>query len=474
VVLAVISAAVTALSVPLVRRMALVTGAMTPVRSRDIHSSPTPRLGGLAMCLGVAVALAAASQTEFLAPLFADSHAVWGVLGAAIFVCLLGAMDDWWELNWATKLAGQILAAGILAWQGVQLITFPIAGVTIVSSRISLFVTIVVVVATINAINFVDGLDGLAAGIVAIGCTAFFVYSYLLSRQSGSHDYATLAALVLAVTVGACVGFLPYNLHPARIFMGDSGSMLLGLLFAAATISVTGQTDPGASAVSERQAFAAVLPIVLPFAVLALPLLDMLLAVTRRVRAGQSPFKADRMHLHHRLLRLGHTQRRAVAIMYLWTAVLAFGAAGLAVFRAREVLAFVAIGLVGAFALTWAPHRLRRYRSRRATPQTPPQTPPPPTPPAPQPETESPAADEPAGQSTPAAPPQSTLAAPPQSPPPTPSELDGDVEAPGAASGIPEEPQDQAGPMPPEQLAPTSPPSYSPTFQQVRTTDGNQ
>jgi UDP-GlcNAc:undecaprenyl-phosphate GlcNAc-1-phosphate transferase len=352
--------------VPLVRRLALATKAVTPVRARDIHTVPTPRLGGLAMLVGIAVGLAVASQVNFLAPVFSEWPSPWAVLPAAAFVCALGALDDWFELNWLTKLAGQILAAGILALEGVQLITFPVAGVTIVSSRLSLIATIIVVVAAINAINFVDGLDGLAAGMVAIGCAAFFGYSYLLARQSGGQNYATLAALILALTVGACVGFLPYNLNPARIFMGDSGSMLLGLVFAAATIAVTGQIDPGATEVTQRQAFGAFLPIMLPFAVLALPLLDMLMAVTRRMRAGQSPFKADRMHLHHRLLRLGHTQRRAVAIMYVWTAVLAFGAAGLAVFRARQVLAFLAVGTVVALALTVVPCVPRHRRKGQA------------------------------------------------------------------------------------------------------------
>jgi UDP-GlcNAc:undecaprenyl-phosphate GlcNAc-1-phosphate transferase len=356
-----IAAVVTALVVPLVRRLAVATDAFTPVRPRDIHATPTPRLGGLAILIGVVAGLGVASQVHFLQPVFTDS-APWGVVAAAAFVCLLGALDDWFDLSWPTKLVGQVLAAGFLAWHGVQLITLPVAGLTIVSSRLSLIVTIVVVVATINAINFVDGLDGLAAGMVAIGGGAFFVYSYLLSRETGGSTYASLAALILALTVGACVGFLPHNFNPARIFMGDSGSMLLGLLFAASTIAVTGQIDPGAAAVTGRQALGAFVPIVLPFAVLALPLLDMLLAVTRRMRAGRSPFKADRMHLHHRLLRLGHTQRRAVAIMYLWTAVLAFGTAALAVFQVRQVAAFLAVGVAAASALTLMPRRLAPRR----------------------------------------------------------------------------------------------------------------
>ncbi|MDR1799962.1 MAG: undecaprenyl/decaprenyl-phosphate alpha-N-acetylglucosaminyl 1-phosphate transferase [Bifidobacteriaceae bacterium] len=364
--LCLISLVVTWLMVPLVRRLAVATHAMTKVRARDIHTVPTPRLGGLAMAAGAGVGLFVASHIPFLQPVFQDSNAIWGVAVAALFVTALGAVDDWYELSWPTKLAGQVLAGGFLAWKGVQLITFPIAGLTIPSARLSLIATIVVVVAACNAINFTDGLDGLAAGLVAIGCTAFFVYSYLLSRQSNSESYASLAALILSVTVGACLGFLRYNWHPAKIFMGDSGSMLLGMLFAAATIAVTGQTDPGSSAISQRQAFGALLPILLPFAVLALPLLDMVLAVGRRMAKGLSPFHADKMHLHHRLLRLGHTQRRAAAIMYLWTAIPAFGGAGLAVLRARQVAALMGTGLILALILTFGPGGLVRRRRKGA------------------------------------------------------------------------------------------------------------
>jgi len=364
--LGLVAAAVTFFTTPLVRRLAIRTGAITPVRVRDVHLKPTPRLGGVAMFLGIGAGLVTASFMGFLEPLFRADHAVWGVFGAAGFVCLLGALDDWFDLSWWTKLAGQVLAAGFLAWQGVQLVTFPIAGLTIVSSRLSLVVSIVVVVAAINAINFVDGLDGLAAGITAIGCAAFFVYSYLLTREQGTPTYASLASLVLALTVGACLGFLPHNFHPAKIFMGDSGSMLLGLMFASATIAVTGQIDPGVStSLTETQTFGAFLPILLPFAVLGLPILDMLMAVTRRVRAGLSPFHADRMHLHHRLLRLGHTHRRAVVIMYLWTAILAFGVAALAIFPGQEVVTFVAIGIVVAVTLTALVPNLGERRRRR-------------------------------------------------------------------------------------------------------------
>jgi UDP-GlcNAc:undecaprenyl-phosphate GlcNAc-1-phosphate transferase len=282
-------------------------------------------------------------------------------------VCLLGAADDLWDLDWLTKMSGQVLAAGLLAWQGVQMVTFPIAGLTITSSRFSLMVTVLVVVVAINAVNFVDGLDGLASGLVAIGGAAFFIYTYLLSVQANARTYATVAALILAVMVGACLGFLPHNFHPAKIFMGDSGAYFLGLLFAAATISVTGQIDPF---VNPRQALPAFLPILLPFAVLALPLLDFTWSAFRRLLRGNSPFTADRMHVHHRLLRLGHSHRRAVLVMYVWTALVSFSGAALVLFTGRQVAIGSGIGAVVALALTAGPIRGRSKRSahHRAAP----------------------------------------------------------------------------------------------------------
>ena len=214
-------------------------------------------------------------------------------------MCLLGVADDIWDLDWMAKLAGQVLAALVMAWGGVQLVTVPIAGVTIGSPYVSLVATVVVVVIAINAVNFVDGLDGLAAGMVAIGGLAFFTYTYVLARSASPGDYSSLATLILAVLVGACIGFLPHNMHPARIFMGDSGSMVLGLTIAAAAIIVTGQIDPGV--VSDRERVPAFIPIVLPLMVVAVPLIDMTLAVMRRMLRGDSPFTPDAHHLHHLL-----------------------------------------------------------------------------------------------------------------------------------------------------------------------------
>ncbi|WP_418605819.1 MraY family glycosyltransferase [Georgenia sp. SUBG003] len=360
------AAAITFLATPLVRRVALATRALTPVRARDVHTVPTPRLGGVAMLVGLASALVVGSQVPFLHEVFFETSGMWAILGGATLVCLLGVADDVWDLDWMTKLVGQVLAAGFMAWQGVQLITFPIFGLTIGSSRLSLFATILVVVVAINAVNFVDGLDGLAAGMIAIGGGAFFVYTYLLTRDASPGNYANLATAVIAAVVGVCVGFLPHNFNPAKIFMGDSGAMLLGLTVAAAAIVVTGQIDP--ATVSSSQVLPAYVPILLPVAVLLLPLLDMTLAVLRRVRAGHSPFHPDRMHLHHRLLDLGHSHRRAVLILYMWTAVVSFSAVALAVYSPTQV----AVGAVGAVAVgvavtaTQLPG-LRGRRSGRAT-----------------------------------------------------------------------------------------------------------
>ncbi|MEU4362539.1 MraY family glycosyltransferase [Promicromonospora sp. NPDC023987] len=354
-----VAAAVTFLTTPFARWVALQTSAISAVRARDVHQVPTPRLGGLAMLIGIIVAVLLASQMPFLEGVFSARQApqVWGIVGGAAIVCALGWADDKWDLDWITKLAGQVLAAGFMALQGVQLITMPIAGVTITSSRMSLVVTVLVIVIAMNAVNFVDGLDGLAAGIVAIGGSAFFLYTYGLTQQSTPDNYASLASLMLAVMVGVCVGFLPHNFHPAHIFMGDAGSMLIGLVMAGAAITVTGNIPPGI--MTGAKALPAFIPLLLPVAVLMLPLLDMGLAVIRRLAAGKSPMAPDRMHLHHRMLSLGHSHRRAVVILYVWTAVFAFSAAALVQWDWEIVLMWTTVFVVLALLATLGPLRHR-------------------------------------------------------------------------------------------------------------------
>jgi len=362
-VLLLFAAAVAYLVTPGVRLLARRAGAMTAVRARDVHDAVTPRLGGLAMLIAVVSGMLVASNIPFLEGLFRDSRQPWAILAAATLVCLLGAADDKWDLDWVTKLAGQVLAAVLLAWQGVSLVTLPINGVTILSGRSALILTVLVVVVSMNAVNFVDGLDGLAAGVMAIGGSAFFVYAYTLTRSASTTDYASLAALLTAVMIGSCLGFLPHNLTRARIFMGDSGSMLLGLLLAASTIAVTGQVDP--ARLSGADFFGQFLPILLPIGVMIIPFLDFGLAVVRRIGAGKSPFHADKAHLHHRLLSLGHSKRTAVLIMYTWTVVISAGLLLPLVVPMRAVLLFWVIGLLIALLLTFDPLRWRTGRHRK-------------------------------------------------------------------------------------------------------------
>jgi len=351
-ILMVIAALLAYVATPAMRHLAFRTGAVTAVRERDVHTTPTPRLGGVAIFVGIASGIVFASAIPFLDPIFNANRSAWAVLAGAALVCAVGIADDIWDLDWMAKLAGQVLAALIMAWGGVQLVTFPIAGLTIGSPYVSLIVTVVVVVIAINAVNFVDGLDGLAAGMVAIGGLAFFTYTYVLARSASPGDYSSLATLILAVLVGACLGFLPHNLHPARIFMGDSGSMVLGLTIAAAAIIVTGQIDP--ELVSERERIPAFIPIVLPLMVVAVPLIDMFLAVIRRMLKGQSPFAPDAHHLHHVLLRHGHSHRWAVGVMYLWTFVLSFGTVSLVFLPGWESALLIACGILVACLVTFS------------------------------------------------------------------------------------------------------------------------
>ena len=362
----VVAAAVTYLTTPLVRRLAQHVGAMTPLRERDVHSVPVPRMGGVAMLLGVGAALVVASRIPFLSRVFdADPGPQWVLVGAAV-VCAVGVADDIVQLDAVTKLAGQVLAAGIMGWQGVSLLQLPIGGVTLLSGRTMMIITILVVLVSVNAVNFVDGLDGLAAGIVGIGSIAFFGYSYALQRGSAPDDFSSLATLIAAITVGCCAGFLPHNSHPARIFMGDSGSMLLGLLMASSTIAATSTVDP--ETVADEKIAPAFFPLLLPIAVLLVPLGDMLLAVVRRTRAGTAFWHPDKKHLHHRLMQMGHSHRVAVLVMYSWAAFLSFGVASSAFMPLTQALAVALAAGCVVLAITFGPLYWRRSRRHRPTP----------------------------------------------------------------------------------------------------------
>ncbi len=344
------AAVVTFLITGVIRRLAIRAGAIAVPRGRDVHTVPIPRLGGVAMYIGVLAGVFVASQLPVLRRAFDYSSETRAVMVAGGLIVLVGALDDRFGIDALTKLAGQATSAGVLVLLGVQWFVLPIPDgsdgsdwtLLILDPNQGVVLTVFLCVVLVNAVNFVDGLDGLAAGIGLIASLAILAFSLGLLEQRGGDVTAYPPALIAAVLAGACAGFLPHNFQPARIFMGDSGSMLIGLMLAAATTSASGRITYADSA--PRNALALLAPIVVVAAVVLVPLLDLLLAVVRRTRAGRSPFAPDKMHLHHRLLEIGHSQRRAVLLIYLWAGVFAFGAVALALIT--DV--FLVVGVVGA------------------------------------------------------------------------------------------------------------------------------
>jgi UDP-GlcNAc:undecaprenyl-phosphate GlcNAc-1-phosphate transferase len=353
------AAVVTFLLVGPVRVLALRFGAVAWPRGRDVHVTPTARWGGLAMLAGVLAGIAMAYQLPAMRLAFDYGTEMLGVVGAAVLLAVVGALDDRFELDAFTKLAGQVTAAGVLALSGVQwtAVWLPFSGGEIVSlgREAGVLLTVVLTVALVNAMNFVDGLDGLAAGVglIAAGATALFAVGLVL-RDGQSADVFT-PALVAFVLAGSCAGFLPHNFNPARIFMGDSGSMQIGLLLAAATTMASGKLTINLS-VDGSDTVALLAPLIVVAAVVIVPVVDLLMAVVRRTRAGRSPFAPDKMHLHHRLLEIGHSQRRAVLLIYLWAGVLAFGSVALALIDDPFVVLWgMGIGLVVAVLASSVP-----------------------------------------------------------------------------------------------------------------------
>ncbi|MEV4443817.1 MraY family glycosyltransferase, partial [Streptomyces sp. NPDC049577] len=292
-----VTAAVTYLLTGPVRKFAIVAGAVPEIRARDVHREPTPRLGGIAMFGGLCAGLLVAAHLSNLKHVFELHNEPRALLSGAGLIWILGVLDDKWGVDALVKLGGQMIAAGVMVLQGLTILWIPVPGVGTVSltPMQGTLLTVALVVITINAVNFVDGLDGLASGMVCIAAAAFFLYAYRL-WFGHNLEAAAPATLFAAVLMGMCLGFLPHNMHPARIFMGDSGSMLIGLVLAAGAISVTGQLDPDALALFEGSERAAVhatvpvyIPLLLPLTVIAVPVADLLLAVVRRTWKGQSP-----------------------------------------------------------------------------------------------------------------------------------------------------------------------------------------
>jgi UDP-GlcNAc:undecaprenyl-phosphate GlcNAc-1-phosphate transferase len=361
-----VAAVITYLLGVVAREIALRTGAVAKVRDRDVHAVPIPYFGGVAMLGGLVAAYVVAHRLPFLSlsdrQVFHDSAVV---LGGGAMICALGVLDDLFELDALTKFGGQVLAAGFLVVNQVQYFSFQLPGRGQFSpdSTQAALVSVIVVVATVNAVNFVDGLDGLAAGVVAIGAVAFFAFAYKLA-DANDETLAISAALLCAALGGACVGFLPHNFFPARIFMGDSGSMLIGLVLSGSALTLTGQfasvdMSRGAGG-SQASLLPTLLPIILPISILIVPFADLVLAVIRRTRAGRSPFAADKQHLHHRLLEIGHSHRRAVLIMWLWAGLIAFGGVLASLYASRLTAALLGVWVVVTVVMTFVLPRVQR------------------------------------------------------------------------------------------------------------------
>jgi UDP-GlcNAc:undecaprenyl-phosphate GlcNAc-1-phosphate transferase len=280
---------------PAVGGMARVLGVVDRPGGRRINPNPVPRLGGLALFFGIFVPALA-----FL-PL---GHETKGLLLGMAVATTVGAIDDFRGLVWWEKLGGQVAAAAIPTGFGiwVQRFTFPIIGVHALPEWVGIPLTIAWIVAIMNMVNFLDGLDGLAAGVCAISGFTFCVIALSLGRAE--------PAILAAVVFGACVGFLRHNFYPARIFMGDSGALLLGFTL-------------GALAVQGLLKTAAVATLLFPLLVLAVPIIDTSFVVAKRIKYGQPVYAADQTHLHHRFLNIGYSQRRAALTMWGWCAILA-------------------------------------------------------------------------------------------------------------------------------------------------------
>jgi UDP-GlcNAc:undecaprenyl-phosphate GlcNAc-1-phosphate transferase len=359
-----VAASVTYLLTVIAREIALRTGAVAQVRDRDVHAVPIPYFGGIAMLGGMAAAYVVARQLPFLSlstpNVFRDAGVV---LIAGALICMVGVLDDLLELDALTKLGGQVLAAGFLIAFGVQYRFFPAPGggqFSLDPSQAALL-TVITVVATVNAVNFIDGLDGLAAGVVGVGATAFFLFCYQIANLN-EQSLAVTGALLCAAVAGACAGFIPHNFYPARLFMGDSGSMLLGLVLSASALTLTGQfsasevTRGGAG--SDASLLPTLLPIIVPLSILVVPFADLLLAVIRRTRRGQMFYHPDKQHLHHRMLEIGHSHRRAVLIIWLWAGLVGFGTVLASLYSGPLVFSALVAWFVLTVVLTFVVPRL--------------------------------------------------------------------------------------------------------------------
>lgn len=360
------SAVTTFVATPVVRHFAVSIGAIARPNDRTVHAVPTPTMGGLAMFFGFLVGMGIAFELSF----FDDLHRGTPIPLAAVATCTLmvglGLIDDRRGTSALAKFTAQVFIAGVLVLMGAALTYIWIPGFEVVSlsQDIAVPLTIIWVVAIANAVNLVDGLDGLAAGMIAIAAAAFFVY---IIRTPSTFGDASAAALLSAIAVGMCLGFLPWNFHPAKIFMGDSGALLLGMLLSIATIDGVGR-NPFEPSGGDIAAIAGVL--VVPLLVLFIPFLDVVLAIVRRTWRGQGIGHADKEHIHHRLMDIGHSHRRAVLLMYLWSALISASALAVGLIDGRATVGLILLAALALFLVTALP-ALDRWRRRGNGPSAP-------------------------------------------------------------------------------------------------------
>jgi len=318
-VVLVIVTAMTFVGIPVVRRIAVRVGAVVKPDERRVHERPTPTLGGVAMLAGFLVGMLVAWRMHAFDSIFDGNTEPLGLVIAAVLMLAVGAIDDLREVSPPAKVAGIVLSASVLVISGISLLSLriPFVGTFILDPNWSYLLSVLWVLGMTNAINIIDGLDGLAAGIVAIAAGSFAAYGHKL-LTSGLISTDNPSVLIAVIVVGLCLGFLPHNFHPARIFMGDGGALLLGVLMAASTMLVGGQSDESFSG----QTYFFFAPLFIPLFILGVPILDTAFAIVRRARHRSGVATADKDHLHHRLMRLGHGQRRSVVILWLWTALL--------------------------------------------------------------------------------------------------------------------------------------------------------
>jgi UDP-GlcNAc:undecaprenyl-phosphate/decaprenyl-phosphate GlcNAc-1-phosphate transferase len=332
-----LAAVTTAVLTPVVRAAAVHTGYVTRPDERRVHTKETPSVGGVAMFAGFVVSFGVAWKMTRFAAVFKDSFEPIGIVAAATIITCVGLLDDLRKsrpkvsapegISAPAKVAGLVAAGAALAVFGVtmwyvRVPSFLGRQVLVLPADLVPLVTILWLLGMTNAINLIDGLDGLAAGIVAIASGTFFLYSRNLDNQHLTLG-SGIGPLVAVIALGICVGFLPYNVHPARIFMGDSGALLLGGLLAVCTSVVGGRAEPAeGTAGAQGQTFFFFAPLFIPLVILGVPLFDMAFAIVRRATKRQGITGADKGHLHHRLMRLGHGHRRSVFILWLWTALL--------------------------------------------------------------------------------------------------------------------------------------------------------